>query len=398
MQEENTQERRLTAPVPPRAAIYISRGVLLSALWRMNLRNAVVCGFIKAAFATLSLRQLQYILPSSRQRYERFVRRQKKEFADGSLGITSVPKIEPLDRSGGALLWLGNRQKATKVVYFLHGGGFFVPLARGHLRWCWDLYIKSSAAAGIDVACAILEYRLAPESVYPNHLRQASLGLQAIFDQGFSPEDIIVGGDSAGGNLTMQLLMHIKHPHPEVAPVNIEGPLAAAFLVSAYLTHRTTELASFQKYLNVDLSPGKSRVLYIQSQVGATSNPIPEMESKYWWGSPLNATASKWKGLDRVVRHAYITYGEYEVLADHSEEMIRLLKTYSPGMDLVIELGHREVHDTVVLEEMTHEHYGPGSMRLQRWFSRYIDGYYESTKNAEKPSPLRESHAEITSA
>ncbi|KAJ6788790.1 hypothetical protein PWT90_07605 [Aphanocladium album] len=297
-------------------------------------------------------------------------------YPDGYLGVSFTPKIEPLDDSGGALLWLGNRQKATKVVYFLHGGGFVVPIVPGHLRWCWDLYIKPSAAAGIDVACAILEYTLSPEAVYPDHLRQASLGLQALLDQGFPPEEIIVGGDSAGGNLAMQLLMHIKHPNPQIPPLHVDGRLGAVFLVSAWLTHRTPQLPSFHKYGNGDLSPSKWRLEHLQPQVAGTKDPIPEMETKYWWGSPLDATPNRWEGLGDVFHHIFISYGEYEVLANHSEELIQLLESHCPEIEVVIDIGYKEAHDTVVLEEITHQHDGPGSRRLQQWFSRFLDGYY----------------------
>ncbi|KAJ3493609.1 hypothetical protein NLG97_g4626 [Lecanicillium saksenae] len=364
--------------LPPRLAFYILRAVIHAVVWRMSIRNAIACGYVRAGFTTLSPRQLQHVVPSTRQRYQNFVRCQAEKYPEGSLGVSFTPEIEPLDTSNSALLWLGNRQKATKIVYFLHGGGFIVPLSPGHLRWCWDLYIKPSAAAGIDIACAILEYTLSPDAIYPNHLRQATLGLQAILDQGFSPEDIIVGGDSAGGSLTMQLLMHIKHPNPEVPLLSLDGRFAAIFLVSAWLTHRAPRLPSFHKYLNCDLSPSGPRVEHLQSQVAGTTNVMPELETKYWWGTPLDATPGKWEGLGDIFQHIFVTYGEYEVLANHSEELIQLLKEHCPEVDVVVDIGHREAHDTVVLEGITHQQDGPGSRRLQQWFSRFLDGYYDS--------------------
>lgn len=350
----------------------------------MNIRNVITCAFIKAAFTTFSPRQIQHVVPSTRQAYQKFVRQKAQEHPSGSFGVSFTAKIEPLDESGAALLWLGNRQKATKIVYFLHGGGFFVPLAPGHLRWCWDLYIKPSAAAGIDVACAILEYTLSPEAKYPNHLKQASAGLQAILDTGFSASDIIIGGDSAGGNLTVQLLMHILHPHPEVTPLILDAQLPAAFLVSPYLTFRAAHQQSFKDYLSVDLSPGRSRVENLQLQVSGTDNPIPEMESKYWWGTPLDADPRRYHGISDIVRHIYVTYGEYEVLVDHSTKLIELLRENAPKLNLLVEVGAKEPHDTVLLEEMTRQFDGPASTRIQRWFTRFLEGDYDSSAKTEK--------------
>lgn len=367
----------ISVAVPLRMTFYVVRAAILAILWRMNIRNTIACGFIQAAFATLSPRQIQHVVPSTREAYQRFLRQKAREHPSGTLDVSFTPKIEPLDESGAALLWLGNRQKATKIVYFLHGGGFFVPLAPGHLRWCWDLYIKPSAAAGIDVACAILEYTLAPKAKYPSHLKQASMGLQAILDTGVSARDIIIGGDSAGGNLTMQLLMHILHPHPQVAPLTLDAQLPAAFLVSPYLTFRAAHQQSFEKYLSVDMSPGRSRVDSLQYEVSGTDNPIPEMETKYWWGTPLDADSSRYHGISDIVRHMYITYGEHEVLLDHSTKLIELLRELAPELNLVAEAGYKESHDAVLLEEMTRQFEGPASTRLQRWFTKLLEGDFD---------------------
>ncbi|KAJ4150351.1 hypothetical protein LMH87_011103 [Akanthomyces muscarius] len=362
--------------LPLRLTVYVSRAAILAIVWRMNLRNTVTCGFIRAAFTTLSPRQIQHVVPSTREAYQKFLRQKSMEHPGGTLGVSFTPNIELLDESGASLLWLGNRQKATKIVYFLHGGGFFVPLAPGHLRWCWELYVKPSAAAGIDVACAILEYTLSPKAKYPNHLKQASMGLQAILDTGVSARDVIIGGDSAGGNLTMQLLMHILHPHPQVTSLTLDAQLPAVFLVSPYLTFRAAYQQSFEKYLSVDLSPGRPRVEYLQYQVSGTDNPIPEMESKYWWGTPLDADPSRYDGISGIVRHMYITYGEHEVLVDHSTKLIELLREHAPELNLVAEVGYKESHDAVLLEEMTHQFDGPASTRIQRWFTKLLEGDY----------------------
>lgn len=38
-----------------------------------------------------------------------------------------------------------------------------------------------------------------------------------------------MGGDSAGGNLAMAVLLHLSHPHPAIDPITLSEPLAGVF-------------------------------------------------------------------------------------------------------------------------------------------------------------------------
>ena len=119
-----------------------------------------------------------------------------------------------------------------------------------------------------DVAVACLDYTLAPGATYPSQLIEASLALQHVLRQpGITPKNLIVGGDSAGGTLTAQLLSHLihPHPHPQAARIELSEPLAGAFLVSPWLgswhnhhhhQHRNTPKSSWHENRNLDmLSP-----------------------------------------------------------------------------------------------------------------------------------------------
>jgi hypothetical protein len=46
------------------------------------------------------------------------------------------------------------------------------------------------------------------------------------------PSNIIIAGDSAGGNLTMSLIVHLHHPCPHVPVVKPEAPLGGLALIS----------------------------------------------------------------------------------------------------------------------------------------------------------------------
>lgn len=83
---------------------------------------------------------------------------------------------------------------------------------------------------GHDIAVFFPRYTLTPYARYPTQLRQATEALRYILSEtGRSPSNVIVGGDSAGGNLAMAVLLHLSHPHPDIEPLALSAPLAGVF-------------------------------------------------------------------------------------------------------------------------------------------------------------------------
>lgn len=90
------------------------------------------------------------------------------------------------------------------VVLYLHGGAFVAetPTFHGGLlaRICHE-----ARARGL-----MLSYRLAPEHRYPLALDDCIAAYRWLLDQGHAPGRIVVAGDSAGGNLTLALLLRLR--------------------------------------------------------------------------------------------------------------------------------------------------------------------------------------------
>jgi monoterpene epsilon-lactone hydrolase len=102
----------------------------------------------------------------------------------------------------------------SKVVLYLHGGGYVIGSVATHR----GLVSRIAAAGGTRVLS--LDYRLAPETPFPGAVEDATAAYAALLEQGFSPENIAVGGDSAGGGLTFAALVALKdqgHPIPGAA-------------------------------------------------------------------------------------------------------------------------------------------------------------------------------------
>lgn len=53
-------------------------------------------------------------------------------------------------------------------------------------------------------------------------------------------DQILLGGDSAGGNLTSALLEHIVRPHPDVPRVSLTNPLRGVLLISPWISSSTS--------------------------------------------------------------------------------------------------------------------------------------------------------------
>jgi monoterpene epsilon-lactone hydrolase len=86
------------------------------------------------------------------------------------------------------------------VILYFHGGGYVFGSARSHRA----MLAKLASLTGCR-AC-LPDYRLAPEHPFPAALEDARAAYQGLLGQGCRPEDIVLGGDSAGGGLALALL------------------------------------------------------------------------------------------------------------------------------------------------------------------------------------------------
>ncbi|MBE3045678.1 alpha/beta hydrolase fold domain-containing protein [Candidatus Bathyarchaeota archaeon] len=85
-----------------------------------------------------------------------------------------------------------------------------------------------------------MQYSLSPEAYYPTHLRQAAAALNYMLKTGIHPRDMIIGGDSTGGHLAVQLLHHLSHPVPArqvPIPKTHAGPCKTAKVHQACPSH-----------------------------------------------------------------------------------------------------------------------------------------------------------------
>ncbi|KAF7967418.1 hypothetical protein HWV62_34395 [Athelia sp. TMB] len=214
-----------------------------------------------------SVRQLQWRQAPSMETYTRWMFNQKMEAAVDDLG------------DGSSLMWIGPR-RYDRVILYLHAP--------------------------------------APFETFPTQLSQANSALAHLFSKGLAPQNTQLIGDTAGGNLALQVLAHALHPEllPALAPSPLAGtaPLAGALLLSPWVNpHAAGSIAgSFRENRNKDImAPATYRYWGAH---GAPLHALPT--SQHPFVAPNLAPKGWYDGLERAVRRVLLTAGAFECQRD----------------------------------------------------------------------------------
>ncbi len=93
------------------------------------------------------------------------------------------------------------RERQTRRALYLHGGGFVVGGLESHDDICAEI------CAGSGVAVVAVDYRLAPEHVFPAALDDAWEAYRYLAENG---HEVVVAGDSAGATLCAALCLRAR--------------------------------------------------------------------------------------------------------------------------------------------------------------------------------------------
>jgi acetyl esterase/lipase len=113
--------------------------------------------------------------------------------------------LEAVDAGGIPAEWSRTPGAASDgALLYLHGGGYVIGSIASHRHLASEL----GRAAGVPALA--IDYRMAPESPFPAAVDDALAAYRWLLDQGLSPRRIAIAGDSAGGGLSVALLLAIK--------------------------------------------------------------------------------------------------------------------------------------------------------------------------------------------
>jgi monoterpene epsilon-lactone hydrolase len=112
---------------------------------------------------------------------------------------------EPVDCGGVRGEWsIAPGSDASRVLLFFHGGGYCSGSILSHRR------MVTEAGRAAKTRTLAIDYRRAPEHPYPAQLEDALTAWRFLRGQSIAAEHIAVGGDSAGGNLTLSLINRLR--------------------------------------------------------------------------------------------------------------------------------------------------------------------------------------------
>lgn len=132
--------------------------------------------------------------------------RQSQDYIGSILGNSKEVTYTEVDMDGVRGEWVSvNRPHMRKyVILYCHGGGY----STGSCLYGRTITSKLATAASIDVLG--FDYRLAPEHPYPAALEDALKAWDYLMLLGYGARDVILAGDSAGGNLALVLALKLK--------------------------------------------------------------------------------------------------------------------------------------------------------------------------------------------
>ncbi|KAF8269037.1 alpha/beta-hydrolase [Lactarius quietus] len=234
---------------------------------------------------------------------------------------------------GAKLHWIGPRRVDRVIIYF-SGGGYVLPPREEHFDMLLALQREFKDAVGF----VLLNYALVPENPFPKQLRQAFAAVQHLLSAGTSPSKLILAGDSAGGNLALQIVLQLLNPHPSL-PTPPAGPICfgGLLLLSPWMEFGT-DAPSHTRNEARDALPLCTYRLFVDCVMPGVA---PELRAHL---EPARATAcGRWDGMGRVARRVLVIAGEYEGLIDTIEETASVIA--------------KEVRDTTVfvLPEGVHD-------------------------------------------
>ncbi|WHY88734.1 alpha/beta hydrolase [Neobacillus novalis] len=155
--------------------------------------SMMVKQFLKASTANLST---EFNLEAARNNLEAL---------SGFTPIAPNIKVEKTTVEGVPAEWVtAPNAKEDRVLLYLHGGAYIMGSCTTHR------YLASKLSQSTETRVLVPEYRLAPEHPYPAAIEDAVRAYRGIISSGVSPEKIIIGGDSAGGGLTLATLLSLK--------------------------------------------------------------------------------------------------------------------------------------------------------------------------------------------
>ena len=132
-------------------------------------------------------------------------RRQRIDEIGSTWPVADDVQLESVDVGGVPSKWsIVPGSDDARVLMFFHGGGYCSGSIVSHRR------MVTEAGRAACMRTLAVAYRLAPKHPYPASHEDAITAWRFLRKQGIAARNIAVGGDSAGGNLTITLINRLR--------------------------------------------------------------------------------------------------------------------------------------------------------------------------------------------
>ena len=234
--------------------------------------------------------------------------RQSQDQIGELLGRVKDLNYRGMELDGTHCEWVSlNRAHVHKqVIMHCHGGGY----STGSSLYARTLTAKLASCTGMEVLS--FDYRLAPEHPYPAALEDAMKVWDYLMRVGYGARDVILTGDSAGGNLALALTLKLKE----------QGRfLPRGLVLMSPWTDLTSSGESYATKKDVDpvlTNAYLERMIHVYAKGEDLTNPFV---------SPLF-------GDFRGFPPTYVQVGENEILLSDATRLVERLKQAGVGAKL----------------------------------------------------------------
>ena len=152
-----------------------------------------------------------------------------------------------------------------------------------------------------------------------------------------TPPQVIIAGDSAGGNLALGILSATTHTHPTIPSLNLEDNLKGALLISPW--------TSFSSAAESYTTNAENDIVTENTMITFRDDFIPK-DFKDEFAEPAIANTDWWRGVkvDKVL----VLGGQYEIFWGYIDDLGKKMK--QAGVDVETVKCELQVHIDCILD------------------------------------------------
>lgn len=201
-------------------------------------------------------------------------------------------------------------------------------------------------------------------------------------DVGFSPKDIVVAGDSAGGNLAHALVRYLVEA--TTLPGGIPQPPGALLLISPWSdmgTSHTEPTASVKTCLKSDILTDLDEGLFVHARsnyCGVLGFPSAANSNRYL--SPASNHEDMPSVSFKGFPHTFVVAGDAELFVDQIRDLVNRMKQ-DLGEKVVYHEEPDAVHDYIGLEA-----WGPEGAKTRQEFGAWLSKVFSDNSVATSSS------------